>query len=84
MSASSRAALANDMRNERMKEAAPEMYAELRRVAGWLDRLAAQAETQAKDLRFTSLAEACAADAKNYRKTRDIIMSLINKVDGKI
>ena len=43
------------------------------RIIGWLERLATQADAQEKQNRgqFTSLADACAADAKNYRMTAD-------------
>lgn len=41
----------------------------MEKITRWLDRLAASAENQAKDTRFQSLAEANAADAKNYRNT---------------
>lgn len=56
---------------------------ELLKVAGWLSRLAEQAETRAKDTRFPSLAEANAADAVNYRKTHDHIMAAIAKAEGR-
>ena len=43
----------------------------IQRVIGWIDSLAAQSEAQEKQNRgrFNSLADACAADAKNYRAT---------------
>lgn len=43
----------------------------LQKVILWLERLAASSEQQAKDTRFVTLAEANAADAKNYRATAD-------------
>lgn len=60
------------------------LKAELLKVAGWLDRLAEQSETQARanEGRFSSLADANKADAKNYRATRDHIMAAIAKAEG--
>lgn len=43
--------------------------AALRKVILWLERLAERSEREAKDRRFVSLANAHAADAKNYRAT---------------
>lgn len=45
------------------------MQAALTKVADWLDSLAADSERQAKDSRFITLAEACAADARNFKAT---------------
>jgi hypothetical protein len=43
----------------------------IQRVITWLDGLAAQSDEQAKDTRFQTQSDACAADAKNYRATAD-------------
>lgn len=51
----------------------------LQRVISWLDRLADQSERQAKTYRFASLAEACAADAKNYRATADTLRQALTE-----
>jgi len=51
----------------RLIAAAPDMYAQHAKVAAWLDMLAAQADRMAKDTRFKTLADASAADARNYR-----------------
>ncbi len=56
-----------------------ELEAALKRVVDWLDRLAVQSETQAKDTRFATLSEACAADAKNYRATAKPLRALLAK-----
>lgn len=46
------------------------MRAKLSKLAAWLDRLGCQSEKQAETSRnFSSLADACRADAKNYRAT---------------
>jgi hypothetical protein len=54
---------------ERLKASNALLIAKLEKVCAWLGRLAANAETAAKDTRFASLAEANAKDAKNYRLT---------------
>jgi hypothetical protein len=56
-----------------------DLVAKLDQVASWLERLAADSEQQAKDTRFSSLAEACAADAKNYRATAKDIRAALRK-----
>jgi hypothetical protein len=45
----------------------------IQRVIVWLDERAAQAHTEAQQYRgrFGGLADACDADAKNYRATAD-------------
>lgn len=44
----------------------------IQRVIVWLEGLAKQSDQQAKNsARFQSLADACKADAKNYRATAD-------------
>ena len=53
------------------------LRAKLWKVVGWLDRLAMDAEERAQDRRFLSLAEANAADAKNYRATIADIKSVL-------
>lgn len=41
----------------------------LERMVEWLERLAGRADVRAADKRFMTLADAAAADAKNYRAT---------------
>lgn len=65
--------------NARLIAAAPDMLEKLKKVHQWLLRLESQSLQQAKDGRFQSLSEACAADAKNYRKTADDIEAVIAK-----
>lgn len=60
------------------------LRAKLGKVANWLDRLATAAERAAKDTRFASLAEAQAADAKNYRATIKDIMSVLPTDTGSV
>jgi hypothetical protein len=56
----------------RLKAENVRLHAALQRVITWLDGLAKQSEQQAKTSdQFPSLAEACKADAKNYRATAD-------------
>lgn len=47
--------------------AVAELIAKAEKVAGWLDAQATAAQGCAQDTRFPSLAEANAADARNYR-----------------
>lgn len=53
----------------------------LNKTIAWLDRLATQSDAQAKNNRgrFDSLADACAADAKNYRATAADLRSVVNQ-----
>lgn len=64
-------------------KAAPEMLAALQRVTKWLIRCAEADEERAKDTRFSTLSEACTADAKNYRATAKDLQGAIDKARGK-
>jgi len=52
------------------------------RIADWLESLAVQSDKQAADKRFPSLADASAADAKNYRATAKSILVALKGVKG--
>lgn len=68
----------------RIDDERAEMLAKLKKVRDWLLRLKTQSEQQAKtNTRFPSLAEACAADADNYRKTAASIEATIAKAEGR-
>lgn len=56
-----------------------EMGHELQKIVEWLDRLADKSEESAKDKRFLSLAQAHAADAKNYRATAKPAKEILRK-----
>ena len=60
-----------------------EMLAALQRVTKWLIRCAEADEERAKDTRFSTLSEACTADAKNYRATAKDLQGAIDKARGK-
>lgn len=60
------------------------MAAKLCKVIRWLEVLAADAEVRAKDKRFLSLAEANAADVKNYRATIADIKSVLPTDPGSV
>lgn len=68
--------------NARLIAAAPEMLAELKKIVGWLDRLKAAAVARSYDTRFKTLADANAADARNYHKTIEHIAVVIAKAEG--
>ena len=69
--------------NAHLIAAAPELYREAIQVVEWLDRLAARADENAKDTRFQSLADANAADAKNYRASAKGLRAAIAKAEGR-
>jgi hypothetical protein len=69
--------------NARLIVAAPELLKEGKRLVAWLDKCAAQSEGQAKDSTFISLAEASAADAKNFRATAKAMREIIAKAEGR-
>lgn len=69
--------------NARLISAAPELYREAIRVVEWLERLAVRADGGAKDTRFKALAEASAADAKNYRASVKGLKAAIAKAEGR-
>lgn len=52
-----------------VREALEQSVLKLEKIGAWLERLAIASDAQARDTRFVTLAEAAAADAKNYRKT---------------
>lgn len=56
-------------RVEELEKALKTGAIELERITKWLERLSVVAERQAKDTRFQTLADANAADARNYRNT---------------
>lgn len=60
------------------------LRAKLRKVASWLDKLAHAAEKAAKDTRFSSLAEAQEADAKNYRAVISDIRTVLPTDTGSV
>lgn len=62
--------------------AAPDLYREAVRVVEWLERLAVQAEARSTDTRFLTLAEANAADAKNYRASAKGLIAAIAKAEA--
>jgi len=68
--------------NARLIAAAPDLYTEAVRIVEWLERLAAGTETLAKDTRFITLAEANAADAKNYRASAKGLRAAIAKASA--
>jgi hypothetical protein len=68
--------------NTHLIAAAPDLYAKCEKIVAWLTRLAEKAEASAKDTRFITLAEASAADAKNYRATISDIESALRKARG--
>ena len=68
--------------NAELIAAAPDLLEKCEKIVAWLDRLADKSSELAKDTRFVTLAEANAADAKNYRKTADDIRIVIKKARG--
>lgn len=64
--------------------AAPELLAVCERQVAWLEMLAERADKGAADRRFISLAEAHAADAKNYRATAKPIREAIAKATKRV
>lgn len=68
--------------NDQLRETIGELTAKCKKISAWLHRVAADDEVRAKDKRFISLAEACAADAKNYRATAADIDAAIAKAEG--
>lgn len=53
--------------NAHLYASSPRMFAALTKIATWFEDQAARCEKQAQDTRFITIAEASAADAKNYR-----------------
>lgn len=74
---------ATNTANARLIAAAPDLYSEAVKVVEWLDRLANRADELAKDRRFPCLADANAADAKNYRASARGLKEAIAKAQGK-
>lgn len=79
---------ADGLGNRPTRAEVSEMHAEIARlrtalskVITWVDGLAAQSSAQEKQNRgrFDSLADACAADAKNYRATARNLRSVLNE-----
>lgn len=63
--------------------ACKEAQALLNKIHTWLSRQADRDEDQAIACRFTSLADAYRADAKNYRVVCKEIATVLNKMEGK-
>jgi hypothetical protein len=63
--------------------AAPDFYREAVRVVEWLDRIADAADERARTCGYPSLAEANAADAKNYRASAKGLRAAISKAESR-
>lgn len=59
--------------------AAPELLAACEKIVAWLDKLVDQAESDASTSNFETHAEACLADAANYRATANDVRVAIAK-----
>lgn len=68
-----------------LRDAAPEMLAQLKKVVRWLDKLGANSEAEEKKYRgrWDSLADNARADAKNWRATAANLRATVVRADPK-
>ena len=61
-----------------------ELVEQAKKVSAWLDKIALNAEIQAKRTRFITLREALEFDVKNYRATNKGLKTILAKLqEGK-
>jgi len=78
-----RAAIANPDNRFVRKQSVESLIDAAHKVIAWLGRLAVAADKQADSCtRFSSLVEACRADAKNYRATAADLKRAVDKAEA--